>query len=300
MFPLLRKSILPLLAASSMAMPGWAIAADADPAMWVAKDSDTTIYLMGTFHALDKDTDWFNDEIKTAFDAADEVVIEAILPEEAAEMQPIILRHALDTSGKPLSEKLSAEARETLHAKLAQLGLPAQSFDKFKPFFASMALISASAPQLGIDPEIGADKQVQKAAVSANKKLTPLETAEFQIGMFNGLSEQEQLAILEKTLTEFEQMPELFDRMLDMWSKGDEVGFRELLEQSSAESPAIHKIVYADRNAKWAKWIDQRLDQPGTVFMAVGTGHLAGPDRVQQYLKQRGIQVERVPHAELK
>ena len=54
---------------------------DADPALWVVRDDDTTIYLFGTFHLLDG-RPWFNDEVKTAFDASNELVMEAILPED--------------------------------------------------------------------------------------------------------------------------------------------------------------------------------------------------------------------------
>ena len=33
----------------------------ADPAMFVVRDADTTIYLFGTFHALDGNSEWFNE-----------------------------------------------------------------------------------------------------------------------------------------------------------------------------------------------------------------------------------------------
>jgi uncharacterized protein YbaP (TraB family) len=36
------------------------------------------------------------------------------------------------------------------------------------------------------------------------------------------------------------------------------------------------------------------MAQPGTVFVAVGTGHLIGPDSVQQYLAARGIPSARI------
>ncbi|MGZ8282939.1 MAG: TraB/GumN family protein, partial [Allosphingosinicella sp.] len=62
--------------------------ADADPAMWVVRDDDTIIYLFGTIHLLD-DRPWFNDEVRTAFDASDEVVLEAILPDNPAEIMPL-------------------------------------------------------------------------------------------------------------------------------------------------------------------------------------------------------------------
>jgi uncharacterized protein len=54
------------------------------------------------------------------------------------------------------------------------------------------------------------------------------------------------------------------------------------------------KVMFSDRNAAWAEWVDARLDKPGTVFMAVGAGHLAGKDSVQTFLDRRGIKTERV------
>jgi uncharacterized protein len=48
------------------------------------------------------------------------------------------------------------------------------------------------------------------------------------------------------------------------------------------------------RNAAWAEWVDRRMDQPGTVLVAVGAGHLAGEDSVQRMLADRGLQATRV------
>ena len=48
------------------------------------------------------------------------------------------------------------------------------------------------------------------------------------------------------------------------------------------------------RNRNWATWVRQRLQQPGTVFVAVGAGHLAGPNSVQDALKAQGVETARV------
>src|SRR5688572_18713288 len=114
----------PALAAPAAALP------DADPAIWVVKDPDTTIYLFGTFHALDGKSDWFNDEVKTAFEGAGELVLELPPMEDKAVLQPIIMKYALDTSGKPLSEKLSPEGKERFAKALAGIGAPPTAFDK--------------------------------------------------------------------------------------------------------------------------------------------------------------------------
>ena len=51
------------------------------PALWVVNDDDTIIYLFGTFHALDGKSDWFEQAVKTAFSASDELMLETLIPD---------------------------------------------------------------------------------------------------------------------------------------------------------------------------------------------------------------------------
>jgi uncharacterized protein YbaP (TraB family) len=52
--------------------------------------------------------------------------------------------------------------------------------------------------------------------------------------------------------------------------------------------------MFTDRNARWTQWVNQRLATPGTVFLAVGAGHLAGDRSVVAMLKKQGRKVKRV------
>src|SRR3954466_9878455 len=54
---------------------------NAGPAIFVIRDADTTVYLFGTFHALDGKSEWFNDQVKTAFDQSNELVLETLIPD---------------------------------------------------------------------------------------------------------------------------------------------------------------------------------------------------------------------------
>src|SRR5947208_10963942 len=54
---------------------------NADPAIFIVHDADTTVYLFGTFHALDGKTEWFNDQVKDAFEKSDELVLETLIPD---------------------------------------------------------------------------------------------------------------------------------------------------------------------------------------------------------------------------
>src|SRR6476646_4319731 len=72
-----------LIAAALAAAPVNAppASADAEPAMFMVRDADTTIYLFGTFHALDGKSDWFSSGVKSAFDQSGELVLETLVPE---------------------------------------------------------------------------------------------------------------------------------------------------------------------------------------------------------------------------
>ena len=69
--------------------------------------------------------------------------------------------------------------------------------------------------------------------------------------------------------------------MLQAWANGDVDGIARTFDDETMLSPELRKALMADRNARWADWVKARLDKPGTVFVAVGAGHLAGRDSVE-------------------
>ena len=85
----------------------------------------------------------------------------------------------------------------------------------------------------------------------------------------------------------------MMDSMVAEWLAGDADGLAELMNEGLTD-PALADALLYKRNENWAEWINTRLERPGTVFIAVGAGHLAGQKSVQDYLTQRGLTVERV------
>jgi len=235
-----------------------------------------------------------NDEVKTAFDQAAEVVLELPPMEDKAALQPVIMKYALDTSGKPLSEKLSPAAKEKYVKALGELGAPPTAFDKFRPFFAALTVIMAGAQKLGMTGEQGAEAILTKAAKDGKKPISGLETVDYQMSLFANLSEADQIKMLEETLSELDKLGDVFAEMNKHWTSGDSEGMAKLMNDMNDESPAMYKALLTDRNANWAEWIDKRLDKPGVVFMGVGAGHLGGKDSVQDLLAKRGIKSARI------
>ena len=291
-----KKFIAAVLAA--VAFPAAALAEaplpNVSPAMWVVKDADTTIYMFGTFHMLDGKSDWFNDEVKTAFDASSELVLEALLPENPAELQPLIMKYAVDPAGKTLSQKLTPDVKAKLDKELTAIGLPPQAAEPLEPWFVSMTLAQVGAQKLGLKPEFGPETILRTAAKAKGKSVGELETVEFQIATMDGVPESEQVLGVSQTIEKMSEIGKTFGPMLTAWSTGDTEGLAKIMNEGVDKMPAFRKALFVDRNAKWAKWIGQRLEKPGTVFVAVGAGHLAGADSVQDFLAKKGIKAAKV------
>lgn len=266
----------------------------AKPGLWTIKDADTTIYLFGTVHVLKPGLSWFDGAVKQAFDKSDEMVLEMVLPEDQAEAAKVTMPLAMDKSGKTLSSKLDPEALKAYQAALGGLGVPANAFDAFKPWFAAVTLSILPLTKFGYDPTQGVEMQLTAAAKAASKPISGFETLEEQLGFFDSVPEDGQISFLNVTVKDIDKLGPQLDKMVALWSKGDTVNLATTMNEGMAGTPELTKILLWDRNERWADQIKTRMDKPGTVFIAVGAGHLAGAKSVQDYLKERGLKVRRV------
>ncbi len=289
------RALVPLLLGATAGAASAATLPDAEPAMWVVKDKDTTIYLFGTFHALDGKRDWFNDEVRQAFDASQDVVLEIVTPENPADMLPALKRYAFTAPGTPtLSTRLSPKGRSLLAATLAKHKMPPGSLDRYKPFFAAVTLTTLQFGELGMGAAQGAEAVIKAAAKGSMKTLGAVETVDQQFAMLDAMPEREQLRLLEATLADDGSAAKEIAAMLDAWHRGDAKAVAAAIQKSDRDSPAFFKIMFTDRNLRWRQWVDRRLQQPGTVFMAVGAGHLAGNQSLVALLQRGGHRVRRV------
>ena len=269
---------------------------DADPALWVVKDKDTTIYLFGTVHVLKPGLGWFDEAVKTAFDKSDELMLEMVMPEDQAAMVKEMMPLAIDQSGKTLSSRLDPEQLKAYQAALASLGIAPAQFDMFEPWFPAMTLSVLPLTKLGYDPEQGVEKLLTASAKKSAKPVVGLETLIQQLGYFDTLPESQQISFLNSVVRDLDKLGPQLDKMVLQWAKGDPDALAVTMNESLAETPELAKVLLWDRNARWADQLKARMDQPGTVFVAVGAGHLAGEKSVQDYLKERGMIAKRVKY----
>lgn len=288
----------------------------AGPALWQLSDDDTTIYLFGTIHVLPEGIDWYDARIAAAFDAAEEVVVEVDLRNTDEVLEAILSRAPL-TNGKTLRAMMSDENRAEYEAALKELSLPAARLDEVEPWFAYLTLMQTLLPTLGGGYQATSGVEALLISKLGDRDLIGIETIEEQIIAFDEMSMEAQLTLLDDIVEsvplgdEAETTPESNDaapvepsaeeilaQMVDVWSKGDAQGVGALFEDDGGDNSSSNEEhqtrLITDRNSNWVEWINQRLEQPGTIFIAVGAGHLAGEDSVQQQLYKGGIKVTRI------
>lgn len=229
----------------------------ARPSLWVVSDADTIIYLFGTIHTHDGRAHWFDHAVRRAFDASGTLVLETLIPTERAKVTV--------AAGTGL-----AVARATLQ----------------------------SARQVGLTTALGADMVLARAASGVGKPIIGLESFDEQLRMYQSLPSPARpagpaAAAAGGTISQAALAPYL-RTMVDSWNRGDAAPIEAVVGAVRSKSPQAYRRLFADRNAAWAKWIAHRLEQPGVVFVAVGTGHLVGADSVQAKLAATGIRSGRI------
>lgn len=273
--------------------PGVNAAAAARPALWRLSDADTNIYLFGTIHALPEGATWRTPVLDQALAASDELVTEIVLPDPMA-AAGVFARIGLAPNLPPVLERVPEAKREQLRTALAGIGIPAAAADRLKTWAVGVTLAQVLFQNAGIDPERGVERVLTADFTARGKRLSGLETIEEQLGFFDSLPEEAQRAFLVGVLESPEQVRTDFDRMLSAWRSGDTRAIGRTFNQEETMTADLREILLTRRNARWAEWLQNRLAQPGTVFVAVGAGHLAGDDSVQEYLQRRGLRVQRV------
>ncbi len=270
---------------------------DADPAIWVVKDADTTIYLFGTVHILKPGLSWFDEAISDAFAKSDELVTE--LPKvDEAKMGADMMAKGMDSTGTKLRSLMTPDAAKAFDAAMAGMGMPPEAFDSMEPWMAALTLSIVPLMQQGYDINSGVEKILEAKAEGRGTPMprTGLETVDEQLALFDTLPMADQTQYLNSVITQLPKMAASIDTMVAQWGKGDVDGLAATMNESVDGNDALMKTLLQDRNARWATWLKARMDKPGTVFVAVGAGHLAGKDSVQDYLAKDGITAERIAY----
>jgi uncharacterized protein YbaP (TraB family) len=270
----------------------------ATPALWKVKGAKGTVYLFGTVHVMKKEVHWETAKIADALKSSGTIWLEIDDTSDAgmAKLRPMIMQIGLDQA-HPLSTKLTKADLAALDAAMGKMGATEAQVEPMQPWLVYLTLSVLPIVQAGYDPASGIDRVLQTEAVAAGKPVKGFETAEQQLHFLSDFPQADQVAMLHEELSELPDAVEKTNEMVVDWEKGDveKIAAMENDELMKKE-PALYKKLLVDRNATIADTIAAMLKDPGTgtVFVAVGAAHLAGPDSILKTLTTKGFPAERV------
>ncbi len=242
-------------------------------------------YLLGTMHMLCNDEMVKKPALQDALSSSETVVLE-LNPTDPAllqEMQQLSVNPNFQNSYTGLPEEDYKLLDEFLTVKygsgLAQLGI-------LKPFaltgMVTVGYFSCTEP-------FSLETYFATKATTDNKPVIGLETAGFQISLFDKIPQDIQIQELIRGLKNDQGKLEL-DQMLEIYISGDLNKLFGLMKENDLMTQ-FQKELLDDRNSAWIPKLEQ-LIRSGSAFIAVGAGHLPGEMGVIELLRKKGYTLE--------
>jgi uncharacterized protein YbaP (TraB family) len=255
-----------------------------------------TVYLLGSIHLLSEDAYPLPRPVQDAYADAERVVFETSMDSLMARQGEMAMR-GLFAGGKTLRSELPADLYAQVQKAapaLAPLGVGMPAVDRMEPWLVALLFQSAESMKVGLVPEHGVDMHFATRAREDGKPVGSLESVDFQMDLFDGLTPAEQVSYLRQSLEDLPRATGLLRQMVAAWRAGDAAAIDTLMNESRDEAPAMYARLLTDRNAAWVPQIEALLRGSDDVLVVVGAGHLVGEDSVVTMLRQRGYTVDQL------
>ncbi len=260
------------------------------------KDLPTASYLYGTIHMIGKEDFFLTDSTRSAIDRAKLVTFE-INMEEMTNLpaQFNLMMKSFMADGKTLKDLISKEDYALVKAHFDKQGLPIFLFERMKPMFLTVfADMDLSGGGLGGDGSmVSYEMEIMQIAEQQKKKMAGLETAEYQMSMFDSIPYEDQAKMLVETIKSSDVENDQFDQMVKLYKSQDIVGMVSMMGEEDGGLGGHEDLLLNQRNRNWIPIMgEMMLAQPS--FFAVGAGHLGGDQGVVSLLRKEGYTVEPV------
>ena len=207
-------------------------------------------------------------------------------------MGVLISQLGLFEEGTALNDVIDDEDEPIVAAALQGLGLPMVAVQRLKPWMVGLQMSLLQIQQAGYDPASGVETILTAEAREAGKSIVYLETLEEQLNFLAAGDIEDQVEALIFTAQTAELGASLLDSLVNEWADGDIAGLGAIVANPEAiGGQEAYDTLLVNRNKNWVPEIRAMLEVPGTVFVAVGAAHLAGPDSVITMLRAEGLEV---------
>lgn len=250
----------------------------------------TKSYLFGTVHLIDEERFFFPKKLQKIVSKSDVLTMEiAGLPDpmEALKLSMLEEGSFFDFFNEEQTDSLMIWVEENTSLTEKSFRMMA---GKMRPFVVSQMLpeLDENNPNRGMENK--KSYEIELEAIAKNKKIEMkgLETVADQLGFFDDLTDDQQVEMVMATIrggtnsasTEMEEIMSLYsDQNVD--------GLYQMIADDSDFMEGIDDLLLGDRNKRWIPMIEKMISENDT-FIAVGAGHLGGPNGVIRLLEAKG------------
>jgi uncharacterized protein YbaP (TraB family) len=256
------------------------------PALWeVSGRNGEKAWLFGTIHALPEGVQWRTAAFDAAFAEADVLLVEIGDLGNSGAAAEAFDRFAKSQGLPALSSRVARGDRPALEALMERAGMDDADFRDTETWAAALLLGNAVRES---DPANGVDRDL----LDEGRPVEGLETFTGQFARFDALDEPAQRALLAAVAREA-RLDDGEERVI-AWLVGDVNGLAGQVDSSLAASPVLRQELVMERNELFAARIVAAIEGRREPFVAVGAGHMLGPDGLPALLAARGYTVTRV------
>lgn len=258
-----------------------------------------TAYLFGTIHVGKEDFFPLNAKAAQAFSRAGKLAVELDVRDSAA-VQNAVIRHGLYAGGDTIDRHLSGECLRQLRRVLRKTDLPFWRIARMKPWLVANVLVNMMLEREGYLRSQGTESFLLAQAQAQSKSVLQLESADYQLSLYDGMTADQQERYLLENLQEIENGNALKNSraMIEAWANGDSGAFEDYLRQSRADqtlaSAFILRVLLGERNPEMASKVESLLRDEENSFVGVGFLHLVGEAGLPTLLRARGYAVEKI------
>ena len=244
-------------------------------------------YLFGTMHIIEKDYFVFPDKLEKIVSKTDRLIMEiAGIPTQSEAMKMVILQEGtfFDFFNSEQTDSILNWAKAEM--KMDETVFRA-SMSKMKPF-----VVIQMATQLQFMGKTESyEISFQEIAVKNKIEIKGLETLEQQMALFDNLTKEEQAEMVMAGIRDPKKGLTLLKEMQQVYQRQNIDSLYMLVLEDEASAVANKQASFLDnRNINWIGQIKKHL-QEKKCFIAVGAGHLGGPNGVIRLLEKEGYKL---------
>ncbi|MCB0580105.1 MAG: TraB/GumN family protein, partial [Phaeodactylibacter sp.] len=188
---------------------------------------------------------------------------------------------------------LSEEDYKLVEAHFEEVGLPLMFLERIKPMFLS-ALGGEDMISMGSGDDsqvVSYEMELMQMAQQRKLPIEGLETAEYQMSMFDSIPYTVQAKMLVETIKSEKTDSGQFAKMVELYKNQDLQGMQGMMEDESSGIGGYEDLLLVRRNRNWIPVMGEMMVAKPT-FFAVGAGHLGGDEGVVALLREAGYVVK--------